>query len=99
MQRMLEQSVRSYRRRTAIVDGDTLLTYEDLGERVVRLANGLRALGLGAGDRVAILALNSHRFSEWYFACASAGLVGVPLNARFSPGDLAAYLTTPERVR
>lgn len=91
MQRMLEQSARFHRDRVAVVDGSNRLTYATLAERVARLASGLHGLGLRRGDRVAILALNSHQFSEWYFACASAGLVGVPLNVRFSPADLAGY--------
>lgn len=92
MSRMLVQSAKFNRRRVAIVDGDASFTYEEFAQRVVRLANGLIGLGMRTGDRVAILSLNSHQFSEWYFACAFAGMAGVPLNVRFSPDDLAKYL-------
>lgn len=92
MQAVLEQSVLYHADRVAIIDGERHVTYAELGERVNRLGRALLQLGLTSGDRVAILSLNAHQFSEWYLACATTGLVGVPLNVRFSPADLAGYL-------
>lgn len=48
-------------------------TWADYGEQVSRAAEGLRALGFGAGDRVAILAGNS---PEWLFADLAAMSLG-----------------------
>jgi long-chain acyl-CoA synthetase len=56
----------------------------ELGERVARLAGGLRSLYANPGDRVAILSLNSDRYLELYLATAWAGAVIVPLNIRWS---------------
>src|SRR4029450_13604024 len=41
--------------RGALVGGDRSLTYAELARRIRRLANGLRRLGVGRGDRVAWL--------------------------------------------
>src|ERR1700689_1252419 len=47
---------------------DRRRTWRDTAERIARLAGGLRRRGLGKGDRVAILALNSDRYFELLFA-------------------------------
>ena len=56
------------------------LTWKELNERVDRLVAGLLSLGVKPGEHVAILAQNSHRFVEYYYACSRAGFVAVPLN-------------------
>ena len=66
--------------------------WANLKERVARLAAGLRRLGLSEGDRVAILALNSDRFTEYYFAVWWAGGVVTPLNTRWSVNENAYSL-------
>ena len=62
--------------------------WAETGERVARLAAALRSMGVGAGDRVAILALNSDRFLEAYLGVAWAGAVVVPLNIRWSGREI-----------
>ena len=42
-------------------------TYADFGKRVAQLANALRELRIGAGDRVASFAWNNYRHLELYF--------------------------------
>ena len=69
----------------ATVFGDRRRNWREIGERVSRLAAGLRALGANPGDRVAMLSLNSDRYLELYLATAWAGAVIVPLNIRWSP--------------
>jgi long-chain acyl-CoA synthetase len=68
----------------AIAFGNRRRSWREVGERVARLANGLRSLGANPGDRVAILSLNSDRYLELYLATAWAGAVIVPLNIRWS---------------
>jgi len=74
--------------RTAVIDGDRSLTYSQFNERCERLAGGLYGLGLKAGDRVAILAGNSHVYLETYVGVPAAGLVVVPLNTRHAEPEL-----------
>lgn len=71
----------------ATVFGTRTRRWTDFVERVSRLASGLRSLGVGAGDRVAILSLNSDRYLETYAAVPWAGAVLVPLNIRWSPAE------------
>lgn len=62
-------------------------TFAELGERVLRLANGLRAMGLRPGDRVLDLQSNSLTYLETDLAIRSAGLVRAALNYRLHPAD------------
>src|SRR6185312_6392549 len=69
----------------ASVFGNRRRNWREIGERVPRLAAGLRSLGASPGDRVAVLSQNSDRYLELYLAIAWAGAVVVPLNIRWSP--------------
>ncbi len=55
------------------------VTYEELHERICALAAGLMEKGLSKGDRVAILAENSHHWGTAYLAVVRCGGVGVPI--------------------
>jgi len=72
--------------------GDRTVTWSELRRRASKLAGALQALGVEAGDRVAILALNSDRYLEYYFSCWWAGAVVVPMNVRWSAGENAYSL-------
>jgi long-chain acyl-CoA synthetase len=61
-------------------------------ERVARSAAGLRALGVQDGTRVGLLALNSDRYFEAYYAVPWAGGTLVPLNTRLTASDLEYML-------
>ncbi len=86
--RILHRARDFYGARTAVIDGDTSLTYAQFSDRVDRLSSALLGLGLEQGDRVAILDHNSFRYLEAYYACAQAGLAFMPLNARLAPAEL-----------
>lgn len=77
---MLRRSRFRHGRRTAVICGDQSWSYETLDDRVDRLAAGLAEFGIGKGDRVALLARNSHAFVEVRFAAARIGAVLVPIN-------------------
>jgi fatty-acyl-CoA synthase len=79
--------------RAALVDGDRTISYEQLAERVDRLANALAERGVGKGDRVAYLGENHPAFLETLFAAGTLGAVFVPLNTRLAPPELAYMLT------
>ena len=63
-------------------DSRRTLTFAQWNSRACRLANALAGLGLGKGDRVALLAHNRVEWMEIYVALAKAGLVAVPINFR-----------------
>ena len=60
-------------------------TYGQLREQVADCRGGLASLGVGAGDRVALLLGNSPHFVVSYLATIGLGGVVVPLNPT-SPG-------------
>src|SRR3954462_14848284 len=64
------------------------VTYAETWDRCRRLHGALLALGLERGDRVAVVAQNSHRYLELYQAVPGAGLVLVPLNHRHADAEL-----------
>ncbi|MCK8785349.1 AMP-binding protein [Roseomonas sp. NAR14] len=76
----------------ALVQGDARLTYAALESRVARLAGGLAARGIGAGDRVALLLGNRAEFVVALFAAARLGAVFVPLSEREATPGLAYLL-------
>jgi len=79
--------------RVGFHDGDYHGTWEQHGDRALRLANALNSeLGIEKGDRVAVLALNCHQYLELYHACyLGAGVVN-PLNLRLAAKELAFIL-------
>ncbi|MPY30955.1 long-chain fatty acid--CoA ligase [Streptomyces adustus] len=79
--------------RVAVVHEDRTWTYRELHERVLRLADALRGLGVGRGDRVAYLGPNHPAFLETLFAAGALGTVFVPLNTRLAARELAHNLS------
>ena len=77
---------------TALVCGGERLDFVRLVERVSRLAGGLQALGLRAGDRVGMIGLNSHRFVEYFYGVWWGGGVINPVNVRWSAQEVAYSL-------
>ncbi len=63
-------------------------SYRELVGRVARLAGALQALGMRAGDRVAMLSLNSDVYVEYQFGVAWGGGVLNPCNIRWSAAEI-----------
>ena len=73
------------------------LSYTELATEIDRLAAGLSyGLGIGRGDRVAILACNRPEFLALVFACARIGAILVPLNWRLAPPEHLYILKNAE---
>ena len=93
----LDRAEQVYPRRIGLVDepgefqdgGLGRVTYGDLAERARSLAAGLDELGLGRGDRVAIVSHNSGRLLESFFGVTGWGRVLVPVNFRLSRDEVA----------
>lgn len=82
----------------ALVLDDERLTFSEFRRRADVLARGLRALGIGAGDKVAIWLPNR---PSWYVAqqaCARLGAVVVALNPRYRTHELAYILAQSDSV-
>jgi fatty-acyl-CoA synthase len=68
------------------------LSFEALDARARALAGWLAARGVGAGDRVAILALDGSAHLESFGACGKLGAIHVPLNWRLHSRELDGLL-------
>jgi len=76
----------------AVVDGERRQTWGEFADSVSRLAGALGALGAGRGDRIAVLANNSDRYLEIYYAVFWSAAVLVPLNKRLTVPELRFQL-------
>ncbi len=77
-------------------DGDTVLTYRELGQRIDRAARAMVAQGVEAGDTVAVWAPNCWQWVVAGLAVSRAGAILVPINTRFKGGEAAYVLRTAE---
>jgi fatty-acyl-CoA synthase len=68
-------------------------TYADLDRRIDAMAAHFAALGIGRGERVAVLAHNGVEFFDVQFACARTGAICVLLNWRLTVSELEYILT------
>ena len=71
-----------------LVQGDRRLTYDEHNARVRRVAASFGELGVGHGDRVAILSANNVEWVVLWWAAAAIGAVVVPLNAWWKTDEL-----------
>jgi fatty-acyl-CoA synthase len=76
----------------ALVDLDTRLTFRQLDERVNRLAHGLHALGVGPGERVALMMRNCHEYLESQWAITRLGAIAVQVGYRLKAAEVAYIL-------
>ena len=79
--------------RPALVFDGQEITFAALQERVNRLANSLADHGVGPGDRVAAMQVNTNQIVEIYFAAAQLDAIFVPLNFRAKADELRQMLT------
>jgi fatty-acyl-CoA synthase len=71
-------------------------TYVEAEQRAKRLANALKRLGVGFGDRVATIAWNGFRHFELYFAISGIGAVCHTINPRLFPDQLGYIVNHAE---
>ena len=83
------RSLRLYKDREAVVDGDLRLTYGQLFDRCDRWSAALQKLGVRPGDRVAYIAPNTHAQLESFYAVPQIGAVLVPINYRLTADDFS----------
>jgi fatty-acyl-CoA synthase len=92
----LERGATVYPERVAVVDEPDQpapplpdLTFAELGARARAQAAGLDALGVGEGERVAIVSHNAARLAAGMFGVAGSGRVYVPINFRLSATEVS----------
>ncbi len=91
----LDRAATVYADRTAYVDEPNQPagslgrpTYATVAQRVRALAAGLDELGVGPGERVAVVSHNAGRLLDLLYAVPAAGRILVPVNFRLRPGEI-----------
>jgi long-chain acyl-CoA synthetase len=77
---LLAGSADRYSDRTALIDGAARLTFAELHDHALRVAQGLRERGIRPGDAVAVHLPNSIWFTVSYYGILLAGAAVVPVN-------------------
>src|ERR671913_2522758 len=93
---VLEHPARLTPEWVAVSFGSQQLTYAQLNATADRVAAGLHALGIHAGDHVALSCPNLPWFPIAYFGILKAGCVVVPLNVLLKPREIAYHLKDSE---
>ncbi|MEK7214424.1 MAG: AMP-binding protein, partial [Chloroflexota bacterium] len=82
--------------RPAVIFEGRKTSFSELSDRVQRLAVALRGLGVGPGDTVALIQVNTPHCIEAYFASALLGAIYVPLNFRARPNEFEYMINTAD---
>ncbi len=85
---MLADAVSRYGRQTALEFFGATTTYRELGRLVDRAAEGLRRLGVVAGDRVALVMPNSPQHVVAFYAALRLGAIVIEHNPLYTPREL-----------
>ncbi|MEQ9638909.1 MAG: AMP-binding protein [Alphaproteobacteria bacterium] len=93
---LFRDRVASHPGRAAVQDGDKVLTYAQLNDRVNRTAATIAAQGLKPGERVALLAENCAEYLEIKLACAKLGVILACQNWRLAPAEVQHCLDLVE---
>lgn len=88
IKRLLMSGSRYEKTREIVYRDKVRLTYPELGERIAKLANVLTEAGVKAGDTVAVMDWDSHRYLECMFAIPMIGAVVHTINVRLSPEQI-----------
>ncbi|WP_295674104.1 long-chain fatty acid--CoA ligase [uncultured Mucilaginibacter sp.] len=89
---ILEDSANRYPAKNAFTFMDTSLTYSQVNGYANQVANGLKAIGIKAGDKVAMGCPNLPYFPILYFGILKAGAVVVPLNVLLKKDEIEYHL-------
>jgi long-chain acyl-CoA synthetase len=95
---LLQRHARYRPQHTALVFGDTRLTWAEFNARVNRLANALLHAGLKKGDKMATILPNSLELLEIFMAVAKIGVVVVPLSPLLRGTGLTRLLNDSDSV-
>lgn len=85
---MLEDSVRRFRKKTALDFFGASTSFQELGRQVDRAAEGLRRLGVGPGSRVALILPNCPQHVVAFYAVLRLGAVVVEHNPLYTEREL-----------
>lgn len=85
---MMAESVARFARRPALEFFGAITTYRELGDQIARAAEGLRRLGVVAGDRVALILPNCPQHVVAFYAALRLGAIVVEHNPLYTAREL-----------
>src|SRR3546814_18893863 len=88
----LKRSAWIFPEKTAVIDDDGSFEYRQLYERCSRMAGSLRQLGVGAGEKVAVMCFNGHELLESHYSDPMIGTVLHALKTRQEAADLHLHI-------
>lgn len=96
--RIIEDKARQYPDHVVFQFRDYPITLGELNERINRAANGFLALGIGHGDKVALMLPNCPEFLYAWFGLNKIGAVEVPINVALKGQGLAYQMVQSDCV-
>jgi 2-furoate---CoA ligase len=72
----------------AVVDGETVLTYDEWFRRISAVVQGLDGLGVAKGDHIVTILQNTLEAATLHWACQFAGVIITPINWRATPDEV-----------
>src|SRR4029450_8522748 len=78
--------------RPAITFKDPVITFAAFERESNRLANGLAALGLSAGDRVALYLPNCPQYQLAFYAACKLGAISCPMNPSYREREITYHV-------
>ena len=96
--RMLERQATRYGDRKLLACGDDSWTFRDARDIAAGRGASLRAAGVSAGDRVAILCSNRVEMLEIILGCGWIGAIAVPINTAAMGPQIGYYSVEQRRV-
>jgi acyl-CoA synthetase (AMP-forming)/AMP-acid ligase II len=85
---VLDVNSANYPGRLGWQDRKKEFTFSQWNDRSRRFANGLKDLGVGAGERFAVLSYNRGEWMDFYAGCAKGGQVIVPVMFRLAAPEI-----------
>jgi long-chain acyl-CoA synthetase len=93
---LLDNTVKNYPGRVALIRDKKRFTYEQLHRSINAVARLLRRSGIGKGDKVALMLPNIPEFVYGYFGILKCGAVAVTLNTASTPYELTHLLNNSD---
>ena len=90
--RMLEEAVAQDPSKIAIVQGSRRIRYDEFLALARRCASGLRRMGVGQGDCIAVALPNCPEFIATLFGCAMIRAIMLPLNPQYTRDELQRFV-------
>lgn len=93
---ILEERCQRFGAKPAIIFQERQISFAELKDTIFKLANGLKELGIGKGDRVAIYLPNWPEYIYGYLAVFTIGAIVVPLDFMLTEEEVVNFLNHSE---